>query len=101
MLLVHLSLTVALSTIHVKERNLARFYPNLEAELSGSSQRPPTYLPFPPIPRDELRLDGYLEYPPTATVYKHPHLLRYSNSSPMAQQSVTLITLADGWHISV
>ncbi|GFW93977.1 hypothetical protein TNCV_4812951 [Trichonephila clavipes] len=45
---------------------------------------PPTYLPLPPITREDLRLDGYLEYSHAAkalNIYKHPCLLRDSNTS--------------------
>ncbi|GFW03384.1 hypothetical protein TNCV_4939171 [Trichonephila clavipes] len=37
-----------------------------ERENTQSSQRPPTSLPLPPITREDLRLDGYLEYPHAA-----------------------------------
>ncbi|GFU91567.1 transposable element Tc3 transposase [Trichonephila clavipes] len=49
-----------------------------QGEHSGSGQRPPTSLPLPPTSREDLRLDGYLEYP-YATQALH---LQTSMSSP-------------------
>ncbi|GFS81509.1 hypothetical protein TNCV_3112371 [Trichonephila clavipes] len=59
---VRLSLAVALSTIR-GQYDLARFHPNLEGEYPRSDQGPATSLPHPPTSREDLRLDGYLEYP--------------------------------------
>ncbi|GFV00116.1 hypothetical protein TNCV_4057871 [Trichonephila clavipes] len=60
---VHLSLAVALSTIQETERFLPRFHPNLEGEypegVSGTSH----LSSFPPTWQEDLRLEGYLEYP--------------------------------------
>ncbi|GFS56716.1 hypothetical protein TNCV_2221571 [Trichonephila clavipes] len=51
---------------------------------------PPLY---PPATREDLRLDGYLEYPHAAMalyIYKQPRLLRDSNPVPTASQSASL-----------
>ncbi|GFW60796.1 hypothetical protein TNCV_2672171 [Trichonephila clavipes] len=59
-------------------------------ENPGGGQGPPTSLPLPPTTREDLQLDGYLEYPHTAKalyIYKHPCLLRDSNPVPTASQS--------------
>ncbi|GFW69435.1 uncharacterized protein TNCV_487841 [Trichonephila clavipes] len=56
---------------------------------SRGGQRPPTSLPLPPTSREDLRLDGHLEYPHATQalyIYKHPCLLRDSNPVPTAQQ---------------
>ncbi|GFV47695.1 hypothetical protein TNCV_1708911 [Trichonephila clavipes] len=56
--------------------------------LCGWGQGPPTYLSLPPSSRENLRLDGYLEYPPatkTLYFYKYPCLLRDVNPVPTAQ----------------
>ncbi|GFV60117.1 hypothetical protein TNCV_3886351 [Trichonephila clavipes] len=39
------------------------FYPNFELEHPGRGQRPTTSLSLPSTSREELRLDGYTEYP--------------------------------------
>ncbi|GFU92689.1 uncharacterized protein TNCV_4635201 [Trichonephila clavipes] len=64
---------------------------------------PPTSLPPPPTPREDLRVDGYLKYPHAAMalyIYKHPCLLRYSNPVPTAQQSASLTTIPDVRHVT-
>ncbi|GFX06771.1 uncharacterized protein TNCV_3113591 [Trichonephila clavipes] len=66
----------------------------------GGGQRPPTTLPRPPTSREDLQLDGYLEYPNAAKelyIYKHLCLLRDSNPGPMAQHTALLTTVPDGW----
>ncbi|GFX34365.1 hypothetical protein TNCV_3227111 [Trichonephila clavipes] len=45
---------------------LARFHPNLEGEYSGGGQKPLTFLPLPRTSREDMRRDGYLEYPHVA-----------------------------------
>ncbi|GFY29340.1 hypothetical protein TNCV_4724681 [Trichonephila clavipes] len=45
---------------------LARFHPNFEGERPGSGQRPANSLPLPPTSPEDLRFDGYLEYPHAA-----------------------------------
>ncbi|GFV98620.1 uncharacterized protein TNCV_1453061 [Trichonephila clavipes] len=60
---------------------------------------PPTSLPLPPTTREDMRLDGYLEYPHAVKVryiYKHPCLLRDSNLVPTARQSASLTTIPVG-----
>ncbi|GFW15252.1 hypothetical protein TNCV_173971 [Trichonephila clavipes] len=52
----------------------------------------PTSLPLPATLRENLRLDGYLEYPPATKalyIYKHPCLLQDSSPVPTAQQSAS------------
>ncbi|GFS53993.1 uncharacterized protein TNCV_3762061 [Trichonephila clavipes] len=56
-------------------------------------------LPLPPTTREDLWLDGYLEYPHATKalhIYKHPCLLRDSNPVPTAPQSASLTTLSIG-----
>ncbi|GFU80604.1 uncharacterized protein TNCV_534781 [Trichonephila clavipes] len=58
----------------------------------------PTSLPLLPTSREDLRLDGYLEYPHVAKAlhtYNHPCLLRDSNPGSTAQLSATLTTIPD------
>ncbi|GFV90415.1 hypothetical protein TNCV_49901 [Trichonephila clavipes] len=72
---------LALSTIQVTVR-FGSVHPNLDGEHSGGGQRPPTSLPLPPTTREDLQLDGYLEYPHAVKalyIYKQPYLLRDSN----------------------
>ncbi|PRD23065.1 UNVERIFIED_CONTAM: hypothetical protein NCL1_47415 [Trichonephila clavipes] len=69
-------------------------------EHSGGGQRPPTSPPLPLRSREDLRLDGYLEYPYATKalyIYKHSCLLWDSNPVPTAQQSASLTTIPDGW----
>ncbi|GFW53731.1 uncharacterized protein TNCV_3938251 [Trichonephila clavipes] len=66
---------------------------------SRGGQRPPTSLPLPPTSREDLRFDGYLEYPHATKalyIHKHPRLLRDSYPVPTAQQSASLTTTQDG-----
>ncbi|GFV80200.1 hypothetical protein TNCV_1477621 [Trichonephila clavipes] len=52
---------------HTGDRTiLARFHPNLEGEHSEGVQRPPAFLSYPPTSREDLQLDGHLEYPHAA-----------------------------------
>ncbi|GFT55105.1 hypothetical protein TNCV_2325981 [Trichonephila clavipes] len=58
------------------ECDFVRFRPNFEEEHPGGNQRPSTSLPLPPTSRENLWLDGYLEYPHAAKalyIYKHVH----------------------------
>ncbi|GFU06585.1 uncharacterized protein TNCV_1002251 [Trichonephila clavipes] len=74
------------------------FSSNFEGEHPGGGQGALTSLPFPPTSREDLQLDGYLEYPYAAQelyIYKHPCLLRDSNPVPTAQQSYSLTTIPD------
>ncbi|GFY02451.1 transposable element Tc3 transposase [Trichonephila clavipes] len=60
----------------------------------------PTSLPHPPTLREDLRLDDCLEYlhaTKALYIYKHPHLLRYSNPGLTAQQSVSVANHYTGW----
>ncbi|PRD36099.1 UNVERIFIED_CONTAM: hypothetical protein NCL1_09697 [Trichonephila clavipes] len=73
--------------------------PILRENTLEGSQRPLTCLPLPPTSREDLRLDGYLEYPHAAKtlyIYKYPCLLWDSNPVPTAQQSASLTTIPDG-----
>ncbi|GFW37521.1 hypothetical protein TNCV_861281 [Trichonephila clavipes] len=76
-----------------------RFYPNFEGEQSRSGQGSPTSLPLPPTSQEDLRLDGYLEYPHATQalyIYKHP-CPPDSIPGPTAQhQSSSLTTILDG-----
>ncbi|GFV43497.1 hypothetical protein TNCV_4592211 [Trichonephila clavipes] len=61
--------------------------PQIRGTNPGDSQRLPTSLPLPPTSREDLRLDGYLEYLDAANalyIYKHPCLFRDSNPVPTA-----------------
>ncbi|GFW91639.1 hypothetical protein TNCV_4500581 [Trichonephila clavipes] len=75
---------------------MARFHPNLKGEHTGEVR----HLSFPPTSREDSQLDGYLEYlhaAKTLYIYKHPCLLRESNSGSTTQQSASLTILPDGW----
>ncbi|GFU46037.1 uncharacterized protein TNCV_4692241 [Trichonephila clavipes] len=89
-----MSSTVALSTTQVTIRfNL------VPPQFPWGGQGPSTYLSLPPTSREDLWLDGYLEYPHAAkTLYIHQHscLLRYSNPGSTAQQSGSLTTIPHG-----
>ncbi|GFW46263.1 uncharacterized protein TNCV_2813581 [Trichonephila clavipes] len=83
-----------------KERKSIITHPEVEGEYPGNAQGLPTSLPLSSTSREDLRFDGYLEYPHAAKalyIYKHPCLLRDSNPGPTAQQSVSLTTIPDGW----
>ncbi|GFX87075.1 HTH_Tnp_Tc3_2 domain-containing protein [Trichonephila clavipes] len=70
-----------------------------EGENPGRGQGPPTSLPLPGTPREDLQLFGYLEYPHAAKsiyIYKHPRLLRDSNPVPTAPQSASINTTPVG-----
>ncbi|GFV73020.1 hypothetical protein TNCV_1734881 [Trichonephila clavipes] len=63
----------------------ARFHLSFEREYPGGCQRPPTSFLTPPTSREDLRLNGYLEFPHVAKAlyfYKHLCLLRDSNPGP-------------------
>ncbi|GFX86821.1 hypothetical protein TNCV_3750941 [Trichonephila clavipes] len=47
------------------------FHSNFEREQPEGYHWPPTSLPLPPTLRDDLRLNGYLEYPhsPKGTIH--------------------------------
>ncbi|GFX00054.1 uncharacterized protein TNCV_3080501 [Trichonephila clavipes] len=71
----------------------------ISRENTWGGQGPPTSLPRPPTTREDLRLDGYLEYPHAAKalyMYKHPCLLRDSSPVPTAPQSALLTTIPIG-----
>ncbi|GFW55200.1 hypothetical protein TNCV_115861 [Trichonephila clavipes] len=58
----------------------------------------PTSLPLPPTSRNDLRLDGCLEYSHSVKalfIFKHPSLLRVSNPGPTEQQLASLTTIRD------
>ncbi|GFW90868.1 uncharacterized protein TNCV_2418611 [Trichonephila clavipes] len=102
--ILRLSLALALSTLQMIVRLCSVPPPNLEGENPGGGQGPPMSLPLQPTTREDLRLDGYLEYPHAAKalyIYKHPCFLRDSNPVPTASQSVSLTTIPVGRHIRV
>ncbi|GFX04610.1 uncharacterized protein TNCV_901381 [Trichonephila clavipes] len=73
--------------------------PQFRGRKPLGGQGPPTSLPLPPTSREDLRLDGYLEYPHAAKalyIYEHPCLLRNSNPVPTAPQSASLTTIPVG-----
>ncbi|GFX47205.1 hypothetical protein TNCV_2747811 [Trichonephila clavipes] len=62
------------STPNRSQYDLARFHPNFEEEHPVGVQGPPTCLTLPPSSREDLRIDGYLEYPyalKALYIYKH------------------------------
>ncbi|GFX05624.1 hypothetical protein TNCV_3435281 [Trichonephila clavipes] len=83
--ILHLSLALALITMQLTVR-FCSVHPilkenTLEREVGGTS------LPLPPSSREELRLDGYLEYSHAEKalyIYKQPCLLRNLNPGPTA-----------------
>ncbi|GFV35990.1 hypothetical protein TNCV_2867481 [Trichonephila clavipes] len=84
-----LSLAIAFSTIQVT----VRFHPSFQGEHSEDGQGPHTSPLFPPTSRENLQLDGYLEYPHATKalrIYKQPCFLRNSSPDPTAQQSASL-----------
>ncbi|GFX58339.1 hypothetical protein TNCV_205261 [Trichonephila clavipes] len=60
--LVHRSLAVALSSIHVTEQ-FSSVSSQCKERTPWRWSGPPTYLPFPPTSQEDLRLDGYLNCP--------------------------------------
>ncbi|GFY01758.1 uncharacterized protein TNCV_1467501 [Trichonephila clavipes] len=81
--------------------DLTQFHPNFDGEHPGGGSLSPTSHPLPPTSREDLKLDGCLEYPyaaKTLYIYKHPCLHRDSNPSPMSQQSASLTTIPHGRH---
>ncbi|GFX19519.1 uncharacterized protein TNCV_2074281 [Trichonephila clavipes] len=72
---------------HAVDRPIWLVYHNLEGGHPDFGEGPTTFLPVPPTSREDLRLDGYLEYPHAAKalyIYKHSCLLRYSKPGPTA-----------------
>ncbi|GFX06367.1 DUF1758 domain-containing protein [Trichonephila clavipes] len=91
-------LPVALSTLQVTERS-SSVSSNFEGELPRGNRGLPTSLLLPPTSREDLRIDGYLKYTYAAKalhIYKHPCLLRDSNSVPTALQSDSITTIPVG-----
>ncbi|GFT00256.1 uncharacterized protein TNCV_2738231 [Trichonephila clavipes] len=80
-------LVVTLRTMQVTVRFWFVSTPILEANTPGVIRS------LPPTSREDLQLDGYLEYPHVTKalyIYKHPCLLRDSDPGSTAQQSVSL-----------
>ncbi|GFT83477.1 uncharacterized protein TNCV_232391 [Trichonephila clavipes] len=74
-------------------------HPNLKEENPTGGQGPHTSLHLPPTIREDLRLDGHLEYlhaAKTLYIYKHSCLLRDSNPVPTAPQLASLTTIPVG-----
>ncbi|GFU68151.1 hypothetical protein TNCV_248151 [Trichonephila clavipes] len=81
-----MSLAVALSTMQVTIR-FGSVPPQFRGRTLWGYQKPPTSLPLPQTTREDLRFDGYLEYPHAAEtlyIYKHP-CLRDLNPVPTAR----------------
>ncbi|GFU95132.1 uncharacterized protein TNCV_4139161 [Trichonephila clavipes] len=77
----------------VQGETQGRYHMSLALELS-----------IPPTTGEDMRLDGYLEYPHAAKAlytYKHLCLLRNSNPVPTAAQSASLTTIPVGRHLSI
>ncbi|GFW76578.1 hypothetical protein TNCV_2681951 [Trichonephila clavipes] len=75
-----LTLAIALSTIQMTVR-FSSNPPQFRGNTPWKGQEPPTSLSFQPTSREDLLLDGYLQYPQAAKaiyIYKHPCLLRDS-----------------------
>ncbi|GFV46669.1 hypothetical protein TNCV_3544851 [Trichonephila clavipes] len=72
-----LSLAVDLSNIQVTVR-FSSVSPQFRGKtLRGGGQGPPSSLPLPSTSREDLRVDGYLEYPHAAKalyICKHMHV---------------------------
>ncbi|GFW72560.1 uncharacterized protein TNCV_3797881 [Trichonephila clavipes] len=74
--------------------------PKFEREHPKGGQGPPTSLNLSPTSREDLQLDGYLEYSHAAKalyIYKHPCLLRELNPGLTALQLASLTTIPDRW----
>ncbi|GFX44201.1 uncharacterized protein TNCV_4119971 [Trichonephila clavipes] len=74
------------------------FTPILRGNTLGNVQGPTTSYPLPPISREDLLLDGTLEYPHAVKalyIYKHSCLLQNSNPVPTTQQSASQTTILD------
>ncbi|GFT20560.1 hypothetical protein TNCV_2183941 [Trichonephila clavipes] len=85
---VRLSLAVTLSTIQVTVR-FSSVSPQFRGRTPWGDQKPPNFLFLSPTSREDLHFDNYLENSHAAKalfIYKHPCLLRDSNSGPNAQQ---------------
>ncbi|GFW29359.1 hypothetical protein TNCV_743011 [Trichonephila clavipes] len=52
------------ATPYKGQRDLAWFHPNFEGERPRGDEGTTTFLPLPPTSREDLRVDGCLEYPP-------------------------------------
>ncbi|GFX55282.1 uncharacterized protein TNCV_3968361 [Trichonephila clavipes] len=63
------------------------FIPILRNKLFGRGHGTPTTLPLPPTLREDLRQEGYLEYPHAGKalcIYKYPCFFQGSNPGPTA-----------------
>ncbi|GFY24802.1 uncharacterized protein TNCV_2689931 [Trichonephila clavipes] len=72
--------------------------PQFGGKTPWGDQRHLTSLPLTPTSREDLRLDGYLEYPHAEKalyIYKHPCFLRDWDQGPAVPQSASLTTLPD------
>ncbi|GFW01034.1 uncharacterized protein LOC103524116 [Trichonephila clavipes] len=93
--ILRLLLALALSTMQVTRR-FCLVPLQFRGRKPWGGQGPPTSLPLPPTTREDLRLDGYLEYSHASktwstlnshekqTSHKHPCLLRDSKPIPTA-----------------
>ncbi|GFV26420.1 hypothetical protein TNCV_4476291 [Trichonephila clavipes] len=63
------------------QNDLACFHPIFKEDTLGWSGAP-TSLPLPPTAREDLRLDGYLEYPMPQRHYTFTNIHVFSDSSP-------------------
>ncbi|GFX02546.1 hypothetical protein TNCV_728001 [Trichonephila clavipes] len=89
-----LSLDLALSTMQMTVR-----FCSVPPQFRG--RKPWGWPGASPPTREDLRLNGYLDYPHAAKalyIYKHPCLLRDSNLVPTAPQSASLTTIPVGRH---
>ncbi|GFX59274.1 hypothetical protein TNCV_4216901 [Trichonephila clavipes] len=64
--------------------DLARFLPNFEGEHPGGSQGTPTSLQLSPTSRENLKLDGYLEYLMPQSHYTFTHIHVFSGIQTQA-----------------
>ncbi|GFV57023.1 uncharacterized protein TNCV_2931461 [Trichonephila clavipes] len=93
-----LSLALAFSTMQ-KTVRFCSVPTQFRVRKAWGSQGHPTTLPFPQTSREDLGIDGYLEYPHAAKalyIYKHPCLLWDSNPGPTAPQSASLTSILVG-----
>ncbi|GFU07159.1 hypothetical protein TNCV_3474241 [Trichonephila clavipes] len=85
----------------MRQNDLARFTPILMENTVGVVRGLPPLFPFHPTLRDDLWLDGYLNYPHAAKalyIYKHPCLLPGFEPSPNGT-AVSVINQYTGWAI--